>query len=213
MNWLIRTLTLSIGKKAVMAATGLIFCSFLAVHLMGNLVIYGGKGAFNAYSERLHSLGPLINIMELGLLVCALIHISLGSLLFYENLRARPVRYVMKKNAGGRTWSSATMPYTGLYLLVFVVIHLFTFHFADRTDQTVFQIVASAFSNPGYVIFYIFSMVVVAFHARHGLWSAFQTLGANHPKYMPFFKGASLVFSLIVVAGFGSIPVFVLSSI
>ena len=213
MNWFFRFLTLSIGKKAVMAATGLIFCSFLGLHLMGNLMIYGGKAAFNAYSERLHALGPLITAIELNLLACTSIHIFLGALLFYENLRARPVRYVMKENAGGRTWSSATMPYTGLYLLIFVIIHLFTFHFVDRTDQTIFQIVANVFSSPVYVIFYIFSMAVLAFHVKHGLWSAFQSLGANHPKYMPLIKGAGLVFSLVVVIGFGSIPVFILSSI
>ena len=105
------------------------------------------------------------------------------------------------------------MPYTGLYLLIFVIIHLFTFHFVDRTDQTIFQIVANVFSSPVYVIFYIFSMAVLAFHVKHGLWSAFQSLGANHPKYMPLIKGAGLVFSLVVVIGFGSIPVFILSSI
>jgi succinate dehydrogenase / fumarate reductase cytochrome b subunit len=213
MNWFLGTMTLSIFKKLLMAFTGLVFCSFLCVHLMGNLVIYSSPEAFNAYSERLHSLGALISLAELGLLVCAAVHVSLGALLFYENVRARPVRYVMKKNAGGRTLSSSIMPYTGLYLLIFVIIHLFTFHFVDRTGQTLYQIVAGVFSKPGYVVFYVFSVAVAAFHVKHGLWSAFQSLGANHPKYMALIRGASLVFSLIVVAGFGSIPLFVLSSI
>jgi len=103
------------------------------------------------------------------------------------------------------------MPYTGLYLLAFVIIHLINFHFADRSHQTIYQIVAQTFSHPGYVIFYVFSMVVAAFHVRHGLWSAFQTLGLNHPKYMPFIRKASVVFGVIIGVGFGSIPVFLLS--
>jgi succinate dehydrogenase / fumarate reductase cytochrome b subunit len=212
MNWLLWTLTSSIGKKILMAITGLIFCLFLAAHLLGNLSIYGGKSYFTAYAEHLHSFGILVNMAEIGLLVFAVLHISLGAILFYENFRARPVRYAMKKTAGGRTWSSALVPYTGLYVLIFVLIHLFTFHFVEHTPQTVFSLVANVFSKPGYVIFYMFSMVVVGLHVKHGFWSAFQTIGADHPKYTPIIQGASLVFSLAVAVGFASIPLFVLSS-
>ena len=116
------------------------------------------------------------------------------------------------KNAGGRTISSTLMPYTGLYLLIFVIIHLFTFHFVDRSSQTIFQIVDGVFTRPGYVIFYAFSMIVAAIHIKHGFWSAFQTLGANHPKYTPLIRGISLLFSLMVVVGFGSIPLFMIAS-
>jgi succinate dehydrogenase / fumarate reductase cytochrome b subunit len=212
MIWFIRTVTSSIGKKLLMAITGLIFCSFLAFHLIGNLMIYGGKDAFNGYSEHLHSLGLLVNAVEVGLLVCALIHIFFAALLYFENLRARPVGYAMKKGAGGQTISSRIMPYTGLYLLVFVIIHLFTFHFVEKTDQGIYQIVAGVFSRPAYVLFYIFSMAVAFFHIKHGFWSAFQTIGANHPKYMPFIRGMSLIFSLVVGVVFGSVPLFMFLS-
>lgn len=207
MNWLVQSLFSSIGKKEVMAITGLVFCLFLATHLAGNLTVYGGQAMFNSYSERLHSFGLLVNIAEVGLLAFAVFHVVLAALLYIENLRARPVRYAVKKNAGGRTLSSILMPYTGLYLLMFVIIHLFTFHFVERGDG-IFGLVKETFSNPGYVIFYIFSMVVGALHVKHGLWSAFQTLGANHPKYMPCIEKLSLIFSLAVGVGFGSIPVF-----
>ena len=150
----------------------------------------------------------MITIIELSLLALAVLHIYFGIILFYENFRARPVRYVMKKNAGGRTFSSALMPYTGIYLLLFVVLHLLTFHFADRAGMSLFQLVAGVFSSPVYVLFYIFSVIVAAVHIKHGLWSACQTLGANHPKYMPLIQGASWVFSLLVGVGFGSIPLF-----
>ena len=212
MIWLAQTFWSSIGKKLIMGITGLSFCLFLGTHLLGNLTIYGGAGSFNAYSDKLHSLGLLINVAEWGLLIFALLHVGMGGLLYFQNLWARPTRYVMKKSAGGRTWSSTIMPYTGLYLLIFVIIHLFTFHFVDKTHQTIYHIVAGVFNRPVYAAFYLFSMIVVAFHVKHGFWSAFQSLGANHPKYMPLIRGAAVVFSVAVALGFGSIPLFVLSS-
>ncbi len=210
MNWALRVFFSSIGKKVVMAITGLMFCLFLGVHLIGNLTLYGGEDPFLAYSAKLHSLGPVVNIIELGLLLFAVLHVSFALILYVENLRARPLGYAVKKTRGGRTWSSALMPYTGLYLLLFVVVHLSTFHFVDRTDQTIYQIVVRAFSKPGYVMFYVFSTGVAAMHVKHGLWSSFQTVGANHPKYMPVIKGGSLLFSIIIAAGFGAIPLFVM---
>jgi succinate dehydrogenase / fumarate reductase cytochrome b subunit len=211
MNWVLPVLFSSIGKKAVMAITGLMFCLFLGVHLIGNLTLYGGEDPFLAYSARLHALGPVVHLVELGLLLFAVLHVSLALILYIENWRARPVGYVIKKTRGGRTWSSALMPYTGLYLLGFVIVHLSTFHFVDRTHQTIYQIVVQSFSKPGYVIFYVLSTVIAALHVKHGLWSSFQTIGANHPKYMPVIKGGSLLFSLGIALGFGSIPLFVMA--
>ena len=212
MYWLVRTFTSSIGKKMVMAITGLMFCSFLLVHLIGNLTIYGGKDLFIAYVDHLHSYGPLITLAELVLLMLALTHICMGVTLFYQNLRARPVRYAVKKTGGGRTFASATIPYTGLIILAFIILHLITFRFVDKTEVNDFQILTTTFAQPWYVVFYVFVVIVAAFHVRHGLWSAFQSLGVNHPKYMLVIQGASLIFSLIVAAGFASIPIILSSS-
>ncbi|MEA3416448.1 MAG: succinate dehydrogenase cytochrome b subunit [Thermodesulfobacteriota bacterium] len=213
MNSLINTFGSSIGKKLMMAITGLSFVSFLATHLVGNFTLYAGKDAFNSYAERLHLLGPLITVAELMLLFFAIVHVLTGATLFYENFKARPVRYVVDKRAGGRTLGSATMPYTGFILFIFIIFHLFDFHFVDKTDTTIFQIVLDSFSNPGYVVIYIFAMIVAAIHISHGFWSAFQTVGANHPKYMPFIRIISIVFSLIVGIGFGFIPIYILLSV
>ncbi|CAN2039553.1 succinate dehydrogenase / fumarate reductase, cytochrome b subunit [Candidatus Magnetomoraceae bacterium gMMP-15] len=212
MNWLVRTFSSSVGKKQFMAVTGLAFCCFLTTHLIGNLFVYGGKDAFNAYVEHLHSLGILIPIAETGLIIFALIHITMAIILYFQNLASRPVKYKAKKSAGGRTLASATMPYTGLLILTFIVIHLITLKFADHTNRTVFDITAQVLSQPVYFVFYIFSMVVVAFHVNHGFWSAFQTFGANHPKYMPLIRGLGIVFSLIVGVGFGFIPIVIIIS-
>lgn len=207
-NWFIKTLSSSIGKKLMMALTGLAFCGFLTVHLIGNLFLYSGKDAFNSYAEHLHSLGPLVNVAEMGLLTFAAIHIGTGLILFLQNLRARPERYAVKKNGGGRTIGSSTMPYTGLLMLLFIVFHLVDFHFADKSFRTIFEIVSQAFSNPVVVFMYVAAMAVVAIHVSHGFWSAFQTLGASHPKYMPALMKLSIIFSILVGAGFGLIPIY-----
>jgi succinate dehydrogenase / fumarate reductase cytochrome b subunit len=209
MRWLIDTLGTSIGKKLMMAITGLGFISFLIAHLAGNLTLYGGRDMFNAYAEHLHALGPLIHVAEIGLLGMALIHVITGSILFFQNRRSRPTRYVMNVRAGGRTIGSSTMPYTGLIILLFVILHLVQFHFTDKTHTTIFEIVAMAFNNPFYVAIYTTVMVVLAIHISHGFWSLFQTLGANHPKYSPalFILGISL--SIIFGAGFGILPIYV----
>ena len=209
MNWLINTLGASVGKKLMMAITGLGFCCFLTIHLAGNLTIYGGKDFFNSYVDHLHSLGPLVTLAELGLLFFATVHILTGTLLFYQNFKARPIRYSVNKRAGGRTLGSATMPYTGFILLLFVIFHLLNLHFVDKTNTTTFQLLSSSFAKPVYIFIYTFSVIIAAIHVSHGLWSAFQTLGANHPKYTPFLRGLSIVFSIAIGIGFGFIPIYI----
>jgi succinate dehydrogenase cytochrome b subunit len=208
-NRLLLTLSSSIGKKLIMAITGLGFCIFLISHLTGNLIIYAGNDAFNSYAERLHALGPLLILAEIGLLFLGIVHISTGVYLSYQNFCARPGRYKKKKNAGGRTIGSSTMPYTGFLILVFIVFHLIDFHFVEKADRSIYQIVLETFSSPGYTIFYILSMVVVATHIDHGLWSLLQTLGINNLEYMPILRMVSSAFSLFVGIGFGSLPVFI----
>ena len=208
MHWITNFFGSSIGKKLLMAFTGFCFISFLTVHLAGNLTLYGGKDMFNAYAEHLHSLGPIILVAEWGLLLLAAVHILTGSILFFQNLNARPNRYKMNKRAGGRTWGSITMPYTGFIILIFVIFHLLNFHFVDKTNTTIFEIVSQAFQSPVYILLYIAAMVVVALHIRHGFWSLIQTFGANHPKYMTIVMVASIVASLIFGVGFGVLPVF-----
>jgi succinate dehydrogenase / fumarate reductase cytochrome b subunit len=211
MNWFTRTFSSSLGKKWMMAVTGLGFCLFLAGHLAGNLSIYGGRDAFNAYADHLHSLEPLVKVAEAGLLLFAAIHVLTGLVLFFQNLKARPESYAVKKSGGGRTIGSRTMPYTGILILAFVVFHLINFHFVDKSQTTIYDIVSAAFASPVYVILYVLAMIIAAVHVSHGFWSGFQTLGANHPKYMPFIKVVGIVFSLIVGLGFGLLPIYLLS--
>lgn len=213
MNWLVRTLWSSIGKKLLMALTGLAFCGFLVTHLIGNLTVYGGKGLFLSYVEHLHAWGYLITAAEWGLVLFGLIHIITGLLLFYENWKARPVRYAVKKWAGGRTIGSATAPYTGILILIFIIVHLLAFRFVDKTSIDDYGILSRTFAQFGYVLFYIAGVIIVAVHVSHGFWSGFQTLGLNHPKYMPLIRRLGLAFSIVIGIGFGSVPVYLLLSI
>jgi len=210
MSWFIKTFQTSIGKKLIMAVTGLSFICFLIAHLAGNFTLYGGENAFNSYAERLHALGPIITIVELGLLFLIIMHVLIGSFLFYQNILARPIRYKVYKSAGGRSLGSITMPYSGFIILAFVIFHLINFHFADKTGTTIFQIVAKAFENPLYIVIYIAAMIVLAIHMSHAFWSLFQTTGINHPKYTPIIKIAGIVISLVFGVGFGFLPIYVL---
>ncbi|MGD2186733.1 MAG: succinate dehydrogenase cytochrome b subunit [Desulfobacterales bacterium] len=211
MSWLISTFGSSIGKKLLMAITGLSFFGFLCAHLAGNLTLYKSGAAFNAYAEKLHSLGIVLTIFEIGLLALALIHITIGIILFVQNLKARSVPYKMDKRAGGRTLSSSWMPYTGFMLLAFVIFHLINFSFVDKSQQTIFEIVSTAFANPIYMTVYVLAMIVLALHIRHGFWSAFQTIGVNHPRYMPLIMVLSVVVSLMFGFGFGLLPIYIWS--
>ena len=212
MNWLMNTLTSSMGKKQIMAVTGLAFCLFVAVHLIGNLTIYGGQNLFLSYVEHLHGWGYVLTAAELGLVLFALLHIAIGLILFIENLRARPVRYAVKKNAGGRTIGSITAPYTGFLILCFIVVHLIKFRFVDKTNTNDYLLLSDTFAQLGWGLFYVAGVIIVAVHVSHGFWSGFQTLGLNHPKYMPLIKSLGIVFSVIVGVGFVSIPIFIFST-
>ena len=212
MNWVTRTFGTSVGKKQLMAVTGLLFLLFLTTHLLGNLSLYGGPLSFVSYAEHLHALGKILLAAEIGMAVALVVHVTTAVFLFFENRAARPIRYEVDKG-GGRTLSSQTMPYTGLLILAFLGVHLATFshHVVDQSRRNIFQIAASVFSNPVFLAIYVIGVIVVAFHVRHGLWSAFQTVGASHPKYMPFIQRFSIVFAVIVAIGFGSLPFVVLA--
>ncbi len=213
MNWLTRTLSTSVGKKQLMALTGLLFLLFLCTHLLGNLSIYGGPASFVSYAEHLHALGKILLAAEIIMLLALITHVTTAVFLFFENRRARPVRYAVDKTGGGgRTFSSQAMPYTGLLILAFICVHLGTFshHIVDQAARNIFQIAGAVLSQPAFLALYLMGVIVVAFHVRHGLWSAFQTVGASHPKYMPFIQMASVVFAVIVFLGVGSLPFAIL---
>ena len=210
MNWYLFILGSSVGKKILMAVTGLCLIGFLAVHLLGNVMAFAGAEAFNGYAAKLHSLQPYLTVFNIGLALLGLVHIVVGIILFFENLKARPTRYKVYKNPGGRTIGSNTMPYTGVLILIFVVFHLLKFTFVDKSVTPIYQQMAATFAGPLWVCLYVAAMIVVAVHISHGLWSMFQTFGLNHPRYMPLVMKLGLVAALAFGIGFGMLPIYLL---
>jgi len=211
MGWIGSLYRSSIGKKSIMAASGLLLSLFLLTHLLGNSVSFLGRDAFNAYAAKLHSVGNLIYLFEAGLLTLFLIHIITGIILYMENLQARPSRYAVSTSESGRSWGSRTMPYTGVIIIVFIIVHLFNFHFTDKSVP-VADLVRKLLSRPGLAMFYIVSLLAVALHLSHGVWSLFQSIGFNHDKYNRLLLKGALAFSILVGTVFILIPVLALVS-
>lgn len=210
MNWYLFLLGSSVGKKILMAVTGLCLIAFLAVHLLGNVMAFAGAEAFNGYAAKLHSLQPYLSVFNLGLAMLGLVHVVIGTLLFFENLKARPTKYMVYKNPGGRTIGSNTMPYTGVLILIFVIFHLLKFTFVDKSITPIYQQMAAVFANPGWVFLYVVAMVIVAVHISHGFWSMFQTFGMNNPRYLPLIMKLGLLVTLVFGIGFGILPIYLL---
>ena len=210
----------SIGKKQIVAATGLILILFVIGHLVGNLFMYGGPEVFNGYAKKMASLRPALYLVETGLLFIFMIHLYVTALLVWENCQARGKGYAVYKSVGKRSWATRLMPYTGGVVLAFVIWHLLDFTFVDHEGPRSFMpdgsqwglyaIVYNSFSNPLHSFFYIGAMVAVGLHLAHGIQSFVQTFGFNHPRTTPIIRDVSNVLAILITLGFSSIPVYVL---
>lgn len=208
MSWFIQSLTSSLGKKYIMALTGFLLGGFLLIHAAGNSSIFWGRETFISYAEHLHGLGFVLKAAEILLLMLFMTHVITGLVLFFCNYQARESRYAVSRNGGGRTWGSLTMPYTGLIILGFILVHLFNFHFVDN-NRTIADIVAGVLNRPLYTVIYSVGLTALALHISHGFWSMFQSVGLNHPKYDFFIRCCAWMFCTLV-AGIFFIIVFVL---
>lgn len=206
----------SIGKKQIMGVTGLLLCGFLVSHLLGNLTMLVSSDAFNKYSHALTS-NPLIYLAEVILLGLFLSHILMAVKLTIENRRARPVGYYMYKKSGrGGTFASTSMPLTGAIALVFLVFHILGLKYGTQYTtviggvemRDIYRTTMEYFQDPLHVVGYIIAMIALGIHTSHGFWSAFQSLGFNHPKYMPKIQCFSKVYGFIVAIGFSIFPIF-----
>lgn len=214
-------LSSSVGRKIVMAITGLMLLGFLFIHLVGNSLIYAGW--LNAYGERLHSMPPVVFIFRLVMLCVFAIHIYFGIKLTLENNAARPAPYAVKKNLRA-TFSGRTMIWTGLLIAAFVVYHLL--HFTLRVTNPdisnsldalgrldIFKMVVLSFRNFAISGIYIAAMIILCLHLFHGVQSFIQTFGLNSDKSLPVAEKAGKVVALILYAGYVSIPLVILLGI
>ena len=220
MNWFTNLLTSTLGRKLLMALTGLFLILFLVVHLIGNLQLlkHDDGHAFNVYAQFMTS-NPLIKIISYVNYILILVHIVWAILLTSRNRKARGGEgYAVNKNSSA--WTSRNMGILGSIIFIFLVIHLRGFwarmhwgpiDFVDYDGEQVknlYAIVADAYSSASYVALYVISMLILAFHLWHGFASAFQTLGLNHPKYNPIIRFVGRAFAIIVPALFALIPIW-----
>jgi succinate dehydrogenase / fumarate reductase cytochrome b subunit len=208
----------TIGRKVIMAVTGAILFGFVLVHMLGNLQVYLGPEAMNHYGvflrEVLHGAG--IWISRAVLLVAVVLHIWSATSLTLTSRRARPEGYRLEKWKES-TYASRTMRWSGVILLLFIVYHLL--HFTTGTlhqsfiEGDVYHNFVAGFRVVPVSLFYIFAMLALGLHLRHGLWSMFQTLGVSHPRYMRMAHVGAWIFAAIIVIGNISFPLAVLAGI
>lgn len=201
----------SIIKKQIVAFTGLNLVLFLIVHLSGNLLIYSGKEAFNAYADFLHDLGALLWVARIGLIAFFVIHIFFTILLVIENKKARQERYAVSKDHK-KSLAVKLMPLTGSILLLYVVLHLIDFTFKDKSIYAdgLYELVVNTLSHPVHGLWYVIAMICIGFHLSHGIQSVAQTFGVANKKTLNKINKASVALGVLVGGGFASIPLYLL---
>jgi succinate dehydrogenase / fumarate reductase cytochrome b subunit len=220
----------SIGRKLVMALTGLALLGFVFAHMAGNLQIFAGPEKLNAYAKTLQDLGPLLWVARIGLLAVFALHVKTGIELARENAAARPQKYAVTQYDTS-TLASRTMILSGLVVLAFVLFHLlhFTFGAVDGSSHAnnlprvtlkngeevkdVYRMVVTGFRNPGISLVYVIANVVLGLHLMHGVSSVFQTLGCTSPRLACAKKAAGPLVAAVVVLGNCAIPLAVWAGI
>lgn len=205
----------SVGMKILIGVTGLALVLYLIVHIAGNLMVFGGPSLFNKYAYTLES-NPLIPVIEIGLLLIVLVHVYKTITMFLSNQQARPARYVMKKGAdytSRKTFASSTMIFTGLWLLIFIIIHVKAFRYGTEYawaegGRDLYRLEIENFANPLIVVFYVLSMLVVGSHLWHGASSAFQSLGLDHPRWTPRIRATGKILAVVIAGGFITIAIW-----
>jgi len=210
LSWLRRTLESSIGKKMLMALTGLGLIGFLLGHLAGNLTLFADADghAFTAYATALNS-NPALPVIEIGLTLLFLAHIVLALKVSRENREARGKGYTLRNDHGARTPGSRSMLITGILVLLFIIVHLVDFRLQkppiEEMDTLAGMVKTRLGGTLGFLI-YLGAMVPLTLHLSHAFQSALQTLGLNHPKYNGLFKVISIVLALVIGLGFATFP-------
>ncbi|MEF3279536.1 MAG: succinate dehydrogenase [Elusimicrobiota bacterium] len=206
--FLLRMIKSSIGRKQLMAISGLLLSFFMLVHLAENLLLFKGEEWYNGWVDILIS-NPITIYLEIGLLIIFLIHIIMGIWVRWEDwINSRKRKYEIINWQGGRTIGSATMLYTAIALLIYLVFHMLHFKFTDHS-MGFYQMVTTAFRSKLFVSIYVAGSVALALHLSHGFQSAFQTLGINHRKYDFYIKLVGYIIGIIMVC-FAMISIYYL---
>lgn len=213
-------LSSSIGKKQLMAITGLAWCGFVLSHMLGNLLYLVGPDAYNAYGHAITGNKPIYYAIETGLLLTLLGHIFFAALVVIGNIKARPVGYAVKPGMGTKgaaSLASKTMQYSGALVLVFLVLHLIKFRFGEYIPfsykgeeiRDLHKLMTDVFQSTGYVAWYMISLAVLGLHLSHALWSSIQTLGLVPGGKECTLRCASKIFGWGTAIGFALNPIVI----
>jgi succinate dehydrogenase / fumarate reductase, cytochrome b subunit len=206
----------TVGKKIVMAVTGLIMVAFVIGHVLGNLLAFAGPERLNAYSAFLHGTGELLWAVRVVLFVSVILHIVAATQLTLLERAARPVPYA-RRDYQAATLASRTIRWGGVVLAVFIVYHLLhmttgTVH-PDFRPGDVYHNLVTGLSVPWVAAFYVVAMLALGLHLYHGVWSSFRTLGLDRPSANPLRRPIVAVIAIVVAALFASIPLAVVTGI
>ena len=210
--WFSTFIQSSIGKKWIMAATGLCLLLFLGSHAAGNATLFVSSELFQAYADQLHSHPLIVTVFSSGLLLIFLVHVATGIILFFQNRQARPTRYRVTARAAKNTLASGTMIYSGLCILLFITIHMLNFSLGNE-GQPISTIVTTLLARPLYGLFYVAAFLFLALHLSHGFWSMLQTFGLNHPRYTWLISRLTYIVPLTFLILFAAIPLLLLAGV
>lgn len=213
----------SIGKKVLMAASGLVLLGFVVIHLLGNLLIYQGPEALNAYAHKLRELGWLLWAARAFLLAVLVVHVWTSLVLAHENRMARPQRYAVQRTQE-TTVAARSMLISGVMVTAYLAYHLlhFTFrvtnpdisHAMDRFGHPdIYAMAVLSFQQPAITLAYIIGMAAVCLHLSHGIGSACQSLGLNDERTIPIVVFAGRLIAVVLFIGYTAIPLSVLAGL
>lgn len=207
--------TSSIGRKLVMSLSGLFLILFMLVHVVANLMIFGGAESYNAMTEFMGS--PVIVVMVPVLALGFIVHILYAFILTLQNRSARPVEYKVQNLSKSSTWESRNMFVLGLIVFGILALHLYDFWakmqlpelLGEHGHPNPYQLVVEKFMNPIMVVIYVVWIIALWFHLRHGFWSAFHTVGLSNQKWIKRWKCAAKIYAMVVAVGFAIIPLYI----
>lgn len=205
----------TIGKKVAMATSGLIVVGWVILHMLGHVSAFAGRETYNEYAGFLANNPPLLWGQRFVLLAALGVHIQCALALWSKSSEARPKAYMQRKNLA-TNYAALTMRYGGLLLLTFIIYHVLTLTVGVGNTFVfvhgdVYNNLTQALANPIVAVLYIVAMCVLGMHLYHGIWSLTQTFGLDHPKYNGLRQGIAGALTVVIVLGFISVPLSVLT--
>lgn len=230
MTWFGSFYESALGKKAVMAVSGIIFWGFVLGHMLGNLKVFAGAESYNGYAEWLRDIGypavphgGLLWVARGVLLLALVFHVHAAVALTRMNQKARPKGYTLRRTQQA-DWAVRTMRWSGVALFAFIVFHILHFttghahhdfqapvETAEGVRHFAFENLTSGLNYGGMAVLYLVAMVFLGMHLYHGLWSLFQSLGWNHPRFNPWRRAFAVTFAVVISLGFMLVPLSVLA--